>query len=110
MPSSVRNWLILCDKLMTSRMCKIYKSRRKQLTFLYVDAVADLQPVPAELLENFGEPQLVMSLRLEPKRQLALVKGVAVLSQIEQCGYYLQMPPPPGHAVAQWLHGDKADG
>lgn len=100
----------MCGRLMNSRLCKVYKSQRKKLTFLYVDFASDLEPVPAELLESFGEPQLVMSLQLQPERRLALVAGATVLNQIEQCGYYLQLPPPPEHAVTQWLHGDKADG
>ncbi|MGI9286630.1 MAG: YcgL domain-containing protein [Pseudomonadales bacterium] len=95
---------------MTSRLCKVYKSQRKEMTFLYVDFARDLESVPAELLENFGEPQLVMSLQLQPERRLAVVKGSTVLKQIEQCGYYLQLPPPPEHAVTQWLRGDKVDG
>lgn len=95
---------------MNSRQCKVYKSPHKKLTFLYVDFTDDLQPVPAELLATFGEPELVMSLQLQPQRRLALVEAAAVLAQIEQCGYYLQLPPPPGHAVAQWLSGDKAEG
>lgn len=92
-----------------SRECKIYKSPRRQLTFLYVDADNDLLPVPAELLQSFGEPQLVMHLLLEPDRQLALIDGAAVLSQIEEQGYYLQLPPPPEHEVSQWLRGDEAE-
>ncbi len=94
---------------MNNRTCNIYKSQRKSLTFLYVDAADDLTSVPAQLLESFGEPQLVMSLELQPERKLALVTGATVLTQIEQCGYYLQLPPPPQHAVTEWLHGDKAN-
>ncbi len=94
---------------MNSRTCKVYKSERKSLTFLYVDATDDLTPVPAELLESFGEPQLVLNLELQPERQLALVTGAAVLTQIERCGYYLQLPPPPQHAVTEWLRGDEAN-
>ncbi len=92
---------------MNSRTCNIYKSERKSLTFLYVDAADDLAPVPAELLQSFGDPQLVMSLELQPERQLALVTGATVLTQIEQCGFYLQLPPPPQHAVTEWLNSDK---
>ena len=94
---------------MNSRTCNIYKSERKALTFLYVDATDDLTAVPAELLASFGEPQLVMNLELQPERQLALVTGAAVLTQIEECGFYLQLPPPPQHAVTEWLRGDEAN-
>lgn len=99
----------MCGKPMNSRLCKVYKSQRKKLTFLYVDFADDLAPVPAELLESFGEPQLVMSLQLQPEQRLALVDAATVLSQIDQSGYYLQLPPPPEHAVSQWLHGDEAN-
>ncbi len=94
---------------MNSRTCNIYKSERKALTFLYVDAADDLTSVPAELLESFGQPQLVMRLELQPDRQLALVTGATVLTQIEQNGFFLQLPPPPQHAVTEWLHRDKAN-
>ena len=61
--------------------------------YLYVDYAENLARVPAPLLERFGEPVPVLSLKLTPERKLARAQAPVVLAQIEAAGYYLQMPP-----------------
>ena len=83
--------------------CWIYKSIRREEMYLYVPTEGDFSHVPAALLEHFGSPSFVMSLELWPERPLARARADAVINQLNEQGYYLQMPPetenlsPPQH-------------
>ena len=76
-----------------SRLVKIYRSPRQRDMYLYVDFGEDLERVPQALLKRFGVPVETMSLQLGAGRKLARADAEAVLKNIEQAGYYLQMPP-----------------
>ena len=75
-------------------LVQIYKSPKKDEMYLYVDRKQDLERVPEALLAQFGPPQSVMILPLEPSRKLARADAAEVLKQIDDKGFYLQMPPP----------------
>lgn len=79
---------------MTKLLCNVYKSLRKEETYLYVSLKDDLTRVPEVLLETFGAPQLVTKLLLTPERKLARMKAGNVMESIEEKGFYLQLPPP----------------
>lgn len=79
---------------MTKLLCNIYKSRRKEETYLYVSLKDDLSRVPDTLLETFGRPELVTKLMLSEERKLARAEAPKVLAAIEEQGFYLQLPPP----------------
>ena len=74
---------------------RVYKSRKTPELYLYVDAEEDLDRVPEALLSRFGRPQVAMSLELSADRHLARVDASVVLSEIEDSGFYLQLPPDP---------------
>lgn len=76
------------------RLVSIYKSPRRDETYLYVDKREGLKKVPEALLEHFGKPVHVMDMPLTPGRQLARASAEDVLADIESKGFYLQMPPP----------------
>ena len=76
------------------RFVRVYRSSRRQEMYLYVDASTDLARVPEALLERFGRPVEALSLMLAPDRTLARADAARVLEQIEEEGFYLQMPPP----------------
>ena len=63
--------------------------------YLYVNKQEGLSRVPASLLERFGEPEPVMMLHLDGKRSLARADAGQVVADIEEKGFYLQMPPSP---------------
>jgi uncharacterized protein YcgL (UPF0745 family) len=79
---------------MTKLLCNVYKSLRKEETYLYVSLKDDLSEVPDALMDTFGTPQLVTKLLLTPERKLALVTAQKVMDSIEEKGFYLQLPPP----------------
>ena len=72
--------------------CAIYKSRRKQDTYLYLAARDDFSRVPESLLKLLGEPVHVMDLELSPERKLALEDTAEVLRNLRERGWHLQMP------------------
>jgi len=78
---------------MTKLLCDIYKSRKKDETYLYVSRKDGLEKVPEELFEIFGKPELAMTLILTPEKKLARTDTGKVLQGIEEKGFYLQMPP-----------------
>ena len=70
---------------------RIYKGARRTDTYLYVPAADDLTRVPGTLLELMGDLELVMEIDLGPRRQLAKEDAVAVLRNLEQQGFHLQV-------------------
>ncbi len=79
---------------MTKLFCNVYKSLRKEETYLYVSLKDDLSEVPEVLLDTFGTPKLVTKLLLTPERKLAVVSADKVIDSIQEKGFYLQLPPP----------------
>lgn len=75
------------------RLIEIFRSSRKEEMYLYVDRAKGLVEVPEVLMKQFGEPESVMVLALEPEKKLARANAREVLDGIEESGYYLQMPP-----------------
>lgn len=72
--------------------CAIYKSRKKQDTYLYLAARDDFSRVPEPLLKLIGQPVHVMDLELSPERKLAQEDAAEVLRNLQERGWHLQMP------------------
>ena len=81
--------------------CVIYRSSKRDQTYLYVEKKDDFSRVPEELMKGFGQPQLAMILPLDGRKKQALTEQ----------GYYLQLPPPPEDLLKQHLSvmGQKTD-
>jgi uncharacterized protein len=75
-------------------LCAVYKSLRKEQTYLYVERRDDFSAVPEALLNSFGSPQLVTIINLASRQHLALADLAKVKQQLASQGYYLQIPPP----------------
>lgn len=89
---------------MKQELCSVYKSRRKDETYLYVSIKDDLKRVPEALLETFGTPDLVTKLLIKEDRQLARAEASKVLSEIAEKGFYLQLPPPKEEYMLDLFH------
>ena len=74
-------------------LCEIYKGNKKAEMYLYVPLDSNLQDLPEQLINSFGELELVMKLELSPSRKLARVDVATVIENIQQKGFYLQVPP-----------------
>lgn len=79
---------------MNLMLVAVYKSPKKDETYLYVPKAQGLSRVPAALLELFGTPRHVMDLPLRPGRDLARVSEARLREALSTQGFYLQMPPP----------------
>ncbi|MBW2939450.1 YcgL domain-containing protein [Zhongshania aquimaris] len=77
------------------RICAVYRSSRTEGMYLYVDHQEDLARVPEELLSRFGKPQRSMTIVLHAERKLARADVARVMGEIENNGFYLQLPPQP---------------
>jgi uncharacterized protein YcgL (UPF0745 family) len=72
--------------------CAIYKSLKKQDTYLYVARKDDFTQVPKALLQMFGGPIHVMDLELNADRKLAQEDVMEVMRSLGEKGWHLQMP------------------
>ncbi|MDY1038258.1 YcgL domain-containing protein [Lelliottia sp. CFBP8978] len=85
--------------------CVIYKSSKRDQTYLYVEKRDDFSRVPEELMKGFGTPQLAMLLPLDGRKQLVNADLEKVKTALKEQGYYLQLPPPPENLLKQHLEG-----
>lgn len=76
-----------------NRSVKIYRSSVKPDMYIFVAADEELSRVPEALMKRFGRPIEAMSIELGADVVLARADSVTVLEQIQQEGFYLQMPP-----------------
>ena len=74
-------------------ICSIYRSKKKDEMYLYVDKTKALSLVPESLLSMFGKPEHRMDMLLTADKKLAKANAEDILSNIDEKGYYLQMPP-----------------
>lgn len=74
-------------------ICYIYRSRVKTEMYLYTTSKDDFTMLPEQLLRVFGRPEFSMLINLDKREHLARVDIEKVKHQIEEDGYYLQMPP-----------------
>lgn len=82
-------------------LCAVYKSVRKDSTYLYVERRDDFSKVPDALLKTFGTAQLVTLINLAAREHLALADIDKVKQQLQSQGYYLQIPPPVDNLLAE---------
>jgi uncharacterized protein YcgL (UPF0745 family) len=76
-------------KLITS----IYRSKRKEGMYLYVEKSVGVDNLPEALLRQFGTPEHAMVLVLTPDKKLAYADVKKVIKAVQEQGFYLQMPP-----------------
>lgn len=81
-------------------LCAVYRSLRKEGTYLYVEKRDDFGKVPELLLQSFGQPQLVTLINLAKREHLAQVNINKLKAALTEQGFYLQLPPPPENLLA----------
>ena len=86
-------------------ICGVYRSEKKEETYLYLARGTEFEDLPTELQELFGVPVRVISLVLSPDRQLAQVDVNTVIEHLENDGYFVQLPPktPTEEEITRWL-------
>ena len=73
--------------------CQIYRSEKKDETYLFLATDQSFEELPEDLRTSFGEPVFVMALKLSSKSKLARVETQSVLESLRERGYFLQLPP-----------------
>lgn len=89
-------------------LCAIYRSPRKEATYLYVRQRDDFSAVPPLLLQTFGQPQLFTVLNLAGREQLAQADIEKVRQALSEQGFYLQLPPPTENLLDEHLAMNRA--
>lgn len=74
-------------------VCEIYKSKKDEELYLYIDKDKGLDDVPEALKEKINCEKPILTLPLTPERKLARADIQTVLSDLETKGFYLQLPP-----------------
>jgi len=74
-------------------ICDIYKSQKKNDTYLYLQQPSDFELVPEALSKGLGKLEFVMALALSPDKKLAREEARVVMENIAEHGFYLQIPP-----------------
>ncbi|PHM73388.1 YcgL domain-containing protein [Xenorhabdus kozodoii] len=75
-------------------ICVIYRSPKRDHTYLYIERRGDFSRVPEALLKAFGEPQYAMMISLSERKKLANADIEKVKAALSEQGFYLQVPPP----------------
>lgn len=72
--------------------CFIYRSSIKEGLYVYLADQDGLQELPEPVLKQLGEPELTMTLDLQPERKLSQEDTRVVLENLKTRGFHLQMP------------------
>lgn len=83
-------------------LCAIYRSSKKDQTYLFVAKRDDFSSVPEPLMKSFGKPVLSMMIPLKADSRLAVSDPQKVMAALREQGYYLQLPPPQENLLAQF--------
>lgn len=86
----------------------VYKSSRKDDTYVFLAARDDFLRVPEAIRAPLGALDFVLELTLTPQRKLARGDAAVVLENLVLRGFHLQMPPPSGHDPMTQDHGTDA--
>ncbi|MCE2571913.1 YcgL domain-containing protein [Motilimonas eburnea] len=90
-------------------LCAIYKSLKKDETYLYLAKKDDFSRVPEALMTMFGKPQLALVINLAQKKQLVRADIDKVKKALDEDGFFLQLPPPPINYLEQHKAQQKKD-
>ncbi|MGR5422995.1 YcgL domain-containing protein [Vibrio sp. DNB22_12_1] len=82
-------------------LCSIYKSAKKEGAYLYIPKKDDFSQVPDTLMQMFGKPMPVMTIKLDG-RTLAQVDIEKVKASLQNEGFFLQLPPPPENLLEKY--------
>nr|CAA6830749.1 MAG: Unknown protein [uncultured Thiotrichaceae bacterium] len=73
--------------------CYIYRSKHRHQTYLFLPKKGDFSEVPESLVKLFGEAEFSFTFELNDTRKLMLADSAEVLRNINENGFFLQLPP-----------------
>lgn len=72
--------------------CFVYKSQRRDDTYVYLREESGFSALPAGLVDRLGTLIFVIELDLSPQRKLARENVTLVMENLLAKGYHLQLP------------------
>ncbi|MEM7358286.1 MAG: YcgL domain-containing protein [Pseudomonadota bacterium] len=72
--------------------CYVYKGANRDDHYLYLSSELSNADVPTALLTMLGDLSLVVEFQLHAQRELPQADAEQVMRDIEEQGFYLQMP------------------
>ena len=72
--------------------CFIYRCSRKQDLYIYLAEKDDFSSVPGEIMRGLGVTEFSMELEITPDSKLAREDASAVVRNLEEKGFHLQLP------------------
>ena len=75
--------------------CEVYKSLKKDETYVFIESTSSLSELPDVLSKVLGQTELVMTLSLTPDKKMARGTAAEIMLSIEKQGFHLQMPEDP---------------
>ena len=73
--------------------CFIYRSSKRNNTYVYLRERDAFAVLPADLAGGLGALEFVMELELTPERRLASQDPVRALQNLGEFGFHVQFPP-----------------
>ena len=75
--------------------CAVYKSIKKDDTYVFIPTTTPLSELPEELMKILGQAEMVMTLNLTPEKKMARGTASEIIKSINKQGFHLQMPENP---------------
>lgn len=74
--------------------CHVYRSKRKRGMYIYLTKKDNFDIIPAELKKRIGTLEYSFEFDLSEARKLTRYNTKEVMQQLQETGFFLQMPPP----------------
>lgn len=76
-----------------SMPCYVYRSKKNREMYLYLPEKDQLDRVPESLIKLIGEIEFSFEFKLDTKRKLLRYESSEVMRNLQDNGFFLQMPP-----------------
>jgi len=72
--------------------CFVYRSTRRENTYLFLAKKDNFEEIPEALLRIFGRPEFSFEFELSDEKNLVRENPEDVMKNIQEQGFHLQMP------------------
>ena len=72
--------------------CFVYRSSRRENTYLFMAKKDNFEEIPEALLHVFGDPEFSFEFELDNNKKLVREDSADVIKNIQERGFHLQMP------------------
>lgn len=72
--------------------CFVYRSSRRENTYLFLAKKDSFEEIPEALLRIFGSPEFSFEFELNDEKNLIRENSADVMKNIQERGFHLEMP------------------